>query len=77
MSISSYNSSSGSKPQCSLVNRKRDVFALLFLVARTLGQAGLHKQADEFLRRAVAHPTYDELVAIAREFVEIEEEAPA
>jgi hypothetical protein len=59
------------KPPCKLVGT-HDVVDFLILVNRALREAGLNKQADEFLTRATAYSIYEEMVRLAREYVEIE-----
>jgi hypothetical protein len=61
----------GMKPPCKLVDT-HDVVEFLILVNRTLREAGLSKQVDEFLTRARACSIYDEMLRLAREYVEIE-----
>jgi hypothetical protein len=62
----------GMKPRCTLVDDGRGIVAVLLRVNRVLREAGLGKQADEFLTRARACPIYEEMVRLAREYVEIE-----
>jgi hypothetical protein len=62
----------GMKPPCKLVDHGGDMVAVLLLVNRVLREAGLNKHADEFLTRATACSTCDEMVRLARDYVEIE-----
>jgi hypothetical protein len=59
------------KPPCKLPGT-RDVVEFLILVNRTLRDADLNKEAEEFLTRATDHSVYEEMVRLAREYVEIE-----
>lgn len=61
----------GRRPTCTL--ERRDVFAALFRVDRALREARLNRQADEFLERVTEFALYDDVVRLARDYVEVEE----
>ena len=58
-----------SRPICKV--GRRDVCAVLFWVDRALRRAGLNRQADEFLKRANAYWSYDDIARLASEYVEL------
>jgi len=58
-----------SRPMCKV--GRRDVYAVLFWVDRALRKASLDRQADEFLRRANAYWSYDDITRLASEYVEL------
>ena len=62
------------KPPCQ--PGTRTIFSIVIRVDRALRHGGLTTQADEFLERALACRTCDELVALGAEYVAFEEEAP-
>ncbi len=62
------------KPPCKLRGAEDTTFSILFRVRDTLTEAGLEDQVDEFLRRAVACRSCDEMVQLAMEYVELDGE---
>jgi hypothetical protein len=60
------------KPHCRLVDDRGNGVGVLLLVNRALHEAGLSKQAEEFLKRAAACSTRDQVLRLAREYVAVE-----
>ena len=57
------------KPQVTLVGTDGNVFSVLAIVRRALLKAELKHKADEFIKRAMACHSYDEVLQIVHEYV--------
>jgi len=61
-----------SKPICKLVGTDGNVFAIIGNVSKSLKKAGLAEKATEFTSKAFNSGSYDEVLQLAMEYVEIE-----
>jgi hypothetical protein len=61
-----------SKPACKLVGTDGNVFAIIAAVRLALWDAGQDGRADEFSARAFNANSYDEVLGLATEYVEVE-----
>ncbi|MHB8107774.1 MAG: hypothetical protein ACYDH4_10175 [Candidatus Cryosericum sp.] len=59
------------KPECQLTESDGNVFAIMGNVRRALKRAGQTKEADEFLAKARACGSYDEVLRLCEEYVEV------
>jgi hypothetical protein len=59
------------KPAVKLVGKDGNVFTIIGLVRNGLRAAGLQSQAQEFVTRAFASSSYDEVLRLAMEYVEV------
>jgi hypothetical protein len=59
------------KPTCKLIGEDGNVFNIIGLVRRALRQAGDLEGAAEFKRRALLAHSYDEVLQLAMEYVEV------
>ena len=59
------------KPACKLVGTDGNVFAIIGRVRRTLREAGQDERASEFVKRAFAARSYDEVLGLCWEYVEV------
>lgn len=57
------------KPQCKLHMSAPGEFSMLYRVRDALVEAGQDERADEFLTRAMRCASYQDLLALAREYV--------
>lgn len=60
-----------SKPECELIGQDGNVFFVIGRVIKTLRRAGLHEQADEFDSKYPNCQSYDEVLQLAMDYVEI------
>lgn len=60
------------KPVCKLVGEDGNVFNIIALVRRALRNAGQKDAAEEFVRRAFACGSYDEVLTLVVAYVDIE-----
>ena len=60
------------KPSCKLIGKDGNVFNIIGLVRRALQKAGQPEKAREFCERAVAAESYDAVLGMADEYVEIQ-----
>lgn len=60
------------KPACKLTGIDGNVFVIIGKVCRTLKQAGLREQAAEFQAKAMASPTYEAVLSLCFDYVEVE-----
>lgn len=60
------------KPTCELIGQDGNVFAIIGAVSKTLKRAGLKEQASEFTKRAFSSSSYDEVLRLVMEYVEVE-----
>jgi hypothetical protein len=59
------------KPVCRLIGEDGSVFDVIGRVRRALKNAGQIDRAREFVERAFAAKSYDEVLALAMDFVEV------
>jgi hypothetical protein len=59
------------KPECRLTGTDGNVFAIIGNVSRTLKQAGLKEQAEEFRRKAMGAQSYDEVLRLCMDYVDV------
>ena len=59
------------KPRCTLIHENGNVFSIVGRVRRALRNAGQADRAREFVDRAFAAKSYDEVLAMLDEYVDI------
>lgn len=59
------------KPKCKLVGQDGNVFNVIGLVAKSLRKAGQTQQEKEFTRKAFTCKSYDEVLRLAFEYVDV------
>jgi hypothetical protein len=59
------------KPECQLTETDGNVFAIIGRVSSTLKRAGLREQADEFRQKAMASKSYDEVLRLCFDYVDV------
>ena len=59
------------KPQCKLIGEDGNVFFIIGKVTRTLKEFGYPDKAKEFKEKATASKSYDEVLQLAMDYVEI------
>lgn len=60
------------KPICKLVGEDGNVFNIIGRVCKSLKRAGLVDKATEFSNKAFGASSYDEVLQLAMDYVEIE-----
>lgn len=60
------------KPVCKLIGEDGNVFNIIGKVSRTLKQSGLKEQAKEFASKAMQQESYDAVLRLVTEYVEVE-----
>ena len=60
------------KPRCHLIETDGNVFSIIGRVRRALEQDGQHDPARKFVKRAFESKSYDEVLALCLEYVEID-----
>ncbi len=60
------------KPPCRMVGQDGNVFAIIARVRKALRDAGLHERAEEFVQRATSSESYDAVLALVWEYVDVE-----
>jgi hypothetical protein len=60
------------KPICILTGQEGNVFNIIGLVSRTLKRAGQADKAREFVDRAMKSKSYDDVLALCWDYVEVE-----
>ena len=60
------------KPRCKLSGEDGNVFAIIANVSRTLKRAGLRDKAEEFKAKAPKAGSYDNVLQLCMEYVEVE-----
>ena len=60
------------KPRCKLVGEDGNVFNLIGIVMRTLKSNGQAEKATEFWERAQQANSYDEVLVMMNDYVEVE-----
>lgn len=59
------------KPKCLLTGTDGNVFSIISKVARALVKAGKRKLADEFKSKALRQESYDHVLALCHDYVEV------
>ena len=59
------------KPKCKLVGEDGNVFNIIGRVSKSLKQAGLKIEAAEFQDKAFNSDSYDEVLQLVMEYVEV------
>lgn len=59
------------KPECQLVGTDGNVFAIIGSVSKCLRRAGLSDEAKEFQSRAWSSTSYDDVLQLCFEYVEV------
>lgn len=60
-----------SKPKCKLIGEDGNVFNIIGLVSAALKKAGQPDKAKEFTSKAFAAQSYDHVLTLAEEYVEV------
>jgi len=61
----------GRKPACKLVGTDGNVFSIIGRVKQALREAGETESASEFVQRAFRAGSYDEVLRLCMEYVEV------
>lgn len=59
------------KPMCKLIGTNGNVFAIIGKVSQTLKNVGLTGKAEEFSNKALDCKSYDNVLQLCHEYVEI------
>ena len=59
------------KPKCKLIGQNGNVFNIIGLVKKALKDSGQSDKAKEFVNRAFSAGSYDEVLNMADDYVEI------
>ncbi len=59
------------KPECKLIGEDGNVFNIIGQVSKVLKEAGQSNIAKEFTDRAFASSSYDEVLRLCQEYVEV------
>ena len=65
------NDATAAKPRCRLVGTDGNAFAVIGNVKRALERAGQQDRASEFVTKAMRSNSYDEVLALCFEFVDV------
>jgi len=65
------NGTTASKPRCRLVGTDGNVFSIIGHVKRALERAGQRERASEFAAKAMQSKSYDEVLALCFEYVDV------
>ena len=60
------------KPTCERTGVDGNVFAIIGKVGKTLRRAGQPEKAEEFRKKAIASSSYDAVLALCFEYVDVE-----
>jgi len=60
------------KPHVKLIGKDGNVFAIIGKVSKALKQANLQDQAREFTEKAMTSKSYDEVLCLVMNYVEVE-----
>ena len=60
------------KPTCALIGTDGNAFAIIGKVSKTLKRAGMPEKAKEFKDRAMSASSYDEVLAMTFDYVDVE-----
>ncbi|MDD3474435.1 MAG: hypothetical protein PHP08_00845 [Candidatus Dojkabacteria bacterium] len=61
-----------SKPICKLIGTDGNVFSIIGKVSSCLKRAGMEEKAKEFTERALSSHSYDDVLNLCNEYVDIE-----
>lgn len=59
------------KPPCKLLGEDSNVFAIIGSVRKALKRAGQRERAEEFTKRATSSHSYDEVLNLLDDYVEV------
>ena len=59
------------KPVCGLIGEDGNVFSIIGKVSKTLKQAGLKAEAEEFVNKATQQESYDAVLCLCFEYVDV------
>ena len=59
------------KPSCKLIGEDGNVFNIIRIISRTLKKASQKDKADEFERKAFSSKSYDEVLRLANDYVNV------
>jgi len=59
------------KPVCKLIGKDGNAFAIIGNVRKALRNAGMKDKADEFTGKVKTLQSYDDLLSLAMEYVEV------
>ena len=59
------------KPECNLTECDGNVFAIIGRVRRVLKRADMREKADEFSEKAMRSATYDDVLKLCFDYVEV------
>ena len=59
------------KPKCELIGTDRNAFAIIGKMSRTLKQNDMETEATEFKEKAYNSKSYDEVLILVNEYVEV------
>ncbi|MCI0341377.1 MAG: hypothetical protein L0216_09560 [Planctomycetales bacterium] len=65
------NEAAAAKPACKLVGTDGNVFAIIGRVKQALKKAGQNDRASEFVQKAFAARSYDEVLALCMDYVDV------
>jgi hypothetical protein len=71
MSDAASNGTTPAKPRCTLLREDGNVFGVIGRVRRALKNAGQAERATEFVQRAFAAKSYDEVLCLVMEYVDV------
>ena len=71
-SSTSHEEPAPAKPPCKLIGRDGNAFAVIGAARRALLAAGEPERSSEFVRRAMACKSYDHLLRLVMEYVEVD-----
>lgn len=60
------------KPECKLTGCDGNVFSIIGRVKKALEKAGMRKEANDFVQKAMSSKSYDEVLALCMEYVDVE-----
>lgn len=59
------------KPNCRLIGKNGNVFNIIGIVAHTLKENDQGEKAKEFINRATAAHSYEDVLAMLREYINV------
>ena len=60
------------KPSCKLIGEDGNVFSIIGSVSKALKRSGQPEKATEFTNKAFSAESYDKVLQLAMEYVEVE-----
>jgi hypothetical protein len=61
----------GGRPVVKLVGNDSNAFSVIARVSRALKDAGMREMADEFRKNALKSKSYDEMLGVCMDYVEV------